>query len=98
MWDVIHDFFSGWGYYKPEDKKFLFVDDVHRLLGIELFDRYPPIEHRSEDVGLEEIYQHLQPKLEQEIAELRTKLRANPPRFDKFTIPKINKQYPPLPF
>lgn len=97
-WHYIHDFLHGFGFRRRE--KTLFFRDIERLLkdklqeAEEAFRSLRAKQFAGQCEKLDAIYEQLQPLLEAEHAERMKNYK--PVKFDKITIPKINRMYPPL--
>ena len=97
-WHYIHDFLWGFGFRRKE--KVIYLEDVARLLK----DKLPEAEKTfrflrknnfaGECKELDEIYAQLQPLLEAELAERRKNYK--PAKFDRISIPKVNRVFPHL--
>jgi hypothetical protein len=85
-WHLIHDFLHGWGY--TNEDKYIWCRDAERLLG----------KQSIKPTECEQIYQQIQPLLQQEAEELKQYLNRNPPVFRTLQIPNIRKPWPQFPW
>jgi hypothetical protein len=110
-WHTVHDFCRGWGLqeYIPDNfvvtedypegpipwkvghskvqEKVIYARDAERLLGINIF---------AEGVEPLAVFEKLQPLLEQEHKERLEFFEKNPVKFERITVPKVNKPWPNL--
>jgi tRNA U34 5-methylaminomethyl-2-thiouridine-forming methyltransferase MnmC len=108
-WHKIHGFMQGWGMREhipdneivlqelserckvvksKQQEKVIWLGDAHRYLKITSYDFF-----KLSSDELYELHEKLQPYLD---AELERRRQLPPAKFEKISLPKINKPYPKL--
>jgi len=92
MWCRIHDFFQGWGMATEDHQKIIFFRDVYQCYKRDITE-FPG---ERNDFFWDNIYASLKKYLVMRSMALEEKWKKNPPKWDKISIPKINKPFPKL--